>query len=213
MAFTRKWLKSQGIEDDELIDKLVAGHMETVSALKDRLEEAETSADELKKITKERDGLKEQLSKGDSYKDKYDTLKKEFDKYKADIDSEKATNKRAEAYKIMLKESGISDKRIESVLKLARVDGLIDKIELDDNGKIKDAESVKKAISETYSEYIESTQTNGANTAKPPANEGKTWLSRAEIYAKDEKGRYKLSTEERQKAIAESLSANNQGGN
>lgn len=203
MAFTRKWLKSQGIEDDELIDKLVNGHMETVSALKDRLEEAEASADELKKITKERDELKEQLSKGDSYKDKYDKLKKEYETYKADIDSEKTVTKKAEAYKALLKESGVSEKRIESVLKLAKVDGALDSIEVDSDGKIKDGEDVKKSIKSAYSEYIENTQANGASTAKPPANGGKSKLTKDEIYATDDKGRYKLSTSERYAAINE----------
>ena len=47
------------------------------------------------------------------------------------------------------------------------------------------------------------TTTTGAKTSTPPANTGGAKLTKADIYKKDERGRYVLSASERQKALAE----------
>ena len=60
-----------------------------------------------------------------------------------------------------------------------------------------------KAAKEEWAEYVTTTTTTGAKTSTPPANSGGAKLTKAEIYARDEHGRYKLSTAERQKALAE----------
>lgn len=208
MALTRKFLKSLGIEGEE-VEKIIKEHTDTVDGLKDDIDSLKAEAENHKAVEKELNELKGQLSKGNSYKEKYEAIKKEYEDYKANIDSEKASSKKADAYKAMLKEAGISEKRLESVLKLAKVDGLIDKIEFDEEGKVKDSDSVKKSISTSYSDYIENIKEKGASTPNPPAKNGGGRLSKAEIYAKDDKGRYKLSTEERHKALAETMAAEN----
>ena len=72
----------------------------------------------------------------------------------------------------------------------------VDSIELDDEGKVKDADALKKAIGEEWEDFIVQKETKGAQTATPPAGSGKTYKSKDEIMAiKD--------TQERQKAIAE----------
>ena len=90
-------------------------------------------------------------------------------------------------------------KGIEKAIKYAEWD----KIELDADGKLKGASDHIKAVREEWAEYVTTTTTTGAKTSTPPANNGGTKLTKAEIYAKDEHGRYKLSTAERQKALAE----------
>lgn len=204
MSFTRKFLKDLGIEA-ESIDKIIEEHRGTVDGLKDELDNLKTEVESAKEIKKELDKLKEESQKKDSYKDKYEELRKEYDKYKADIDGEKASAKKSEAYKKALKEAGISEKRLESVLRLAKADGFIDQLEFDGEN-VKELDKVKETIKNTYGDYIETSTTVGANTANPPAksNSG-VKMTKAEIYAKDEKGRYKLTTEERQKAIAENI--------
>lgn len=205
MAFTRKMLKDFGIEA-EAIDKIIEEHRGTVDSLKDELDNLRNEIESAKDIKKELDKLKEETQKKDSYKDKYEDLKKEYEKYKTDIDGEKVTAKKSEAYKKALKDAGISDKRIDSVMRLAKADGYIDKLEFDGEN-VKDLDKIKETIKNTYGDYIETSTTVGANTATPPSNSGSgSKMTRAEIYAKDDKGRYKLSTEERQKAIAENIS-------
>ena len=78
-----------------------------------------------------------------------------------------------------------------------------DKIELDADGKLKDANDHIKSVRDEWAEYVTTTTTTGAKTSTPPVNNGGAKLTKAEIYAKDEHGRYKLSTAERQKALAE----------
>jgi uncharacterized protein with GYD domain len=128
----------------------------------------------------------------DAYKVKYDALKEDFDKFKADLKEKEKHARKEDAYRALLEEVGISEKRIAAVLKVSDVDS----IELDDEGKVKDADSLKKAIGEEWEDSIVQKETKGAQTATPPAGSGKTYKSKDEIMAiKD--------TQERQKAIAE----------
>ena len=46
------------------------------------------------------------------------------------------------------------------------------------------------------------TEKGTGNPANPPANNGKT-MTKADIYKKDDKGRYVMSAAERQKALME----------
>lgn len=197
-------LKDLGIEG-EVIDKIIEEHRGTVDGLKDELDNLRAEIDSAKDIKKELDKLKEESQKKDSYKEKYDDLKKEFDKFKADTEGEKVTARKSDAYKKALKEAGISEKRIESVMRLAKADGFIDKLEFDGEN-VKELDKIKDTIKNTYGDYIEHSTVVGADTANPPSNSGNgSKMTKAEIYAKDDKGRYKLSTEERQKAIADNI--------
>lgn len=197
-------LKDLGIEG-EVIDKIIEEHRGTVDGLKDELDNLRAEIDSAKDIKKELDKLKEESQKKDSYKEKYDDLKKEFDKFKADTEGEKVTARKSDAYKKALKEAGISEKRIESVMRLAKADGFIDKLEFDGEN-VKELDKIKDTIKNTYGDYIEHSTVVGADTPNPPSNSGSgSKMTKAEIYAKDDKGRYKLSTEERQKAIADNI--------
>lgn len=204
MAFTRKFLKDLGIEP-ESIDKIIEEHRGTVDSLKDDNDNLKAEIENLKQLEKELNTLKEETQKDTTYKTKYEDLKKDFEKFKTDIDSEKISAKKSEAYKKALKDAGISEKRIDSVMRLAKADGLIDAIEFDGDN-VKDSDKIAENIKKSYGDYIETISTIGVSTANPPSNTASgSKMSRADIYAKDDKGRYKLSTEERYKAIAENI--------
>ena len=166
---------------------------ETVKALKADLEKAERERDDFKaKVPK--DGV-ETVSKED-----YDKLKQEYDDYKADISAKNTRTEKENAFRELLKSVGVSEKRLNAIIKVSDIDGL----ELDKDGKIKDAEKHSESVKSEWADFIETTTMRGANTANPPANSGGSGkMTKADIYAKDEKGRYKLSTEERQKALVE----------
>ena len=132
-------------------------------------------------------------------KAEYDKLKGEFDKYKTDVQAKETHSKKVEAYKAILKDANLSEKGIEKAVKYADWD----KIELDADGKLKGANDHIKAVREEWAEYVTTTTTTGAKTSTPPVNTGGAKMTKAEIYARDEHGRYKLSTAERQKALAE----------
>ena len=196
MALSRKLLKGMGLTDEQ-VDTIIEAHTDTVDGLKADVSKYKTDAEKLSDIQKELDELK---AKGDDgWKEKYDNLKGEFDKYKTDVQEKETHNKKVEAYRAILKDANLSEKGIEKAVKYAEWD----KIELEADGKLKGANDHIKAVREEWAEYVTTTTTTGAKTSTPPVNNGGAKLTKAEIYEKDEHGRYKLSTAERQKALAE----------
>lgn len=193
MSLTRKFLSALGIEDDK-VDEIISAHTDTVNALKEQRDSYKADAEKLPAVQKELDDMKAAAEKNgkDAYKVKYDALKEDFDKFKADLKEKEKHARKEDAYRALLEEVGISEKRIKSVLKVSDVDS----VEFDDDGKVKDADALKKSISEEWADFIVQKETTGAKTATPPAGSGKTYKSKDEIMAiKD--------TQERQKAIAE----------
>ena len=196
MSLTRKMLKAMGIEEEK-IDQIIEAHSETVDSLKADRDSYKEDAEKLKDVQKELDDLK---AKGDDgWKEKHDRLKEEFDQYKNDVQEKETKAAKEAAYRAILKDANLSEKGIEKAVKYADWD----KIELDTDGKLKGANDHIKAVREEWAEYVTTTTTTGAKTSTPPVNNGGAKLTKAEIYAKDEHGRYKLSTAERQKALAE----------
>ena len=196
MSLTRKMLKAMGIEEEK-IDQIIEAHSETVDSLKADRDSYKEEAEKLKDVQKELDDLK---AKGDDgWKEKHDRLKVEFDQYKNDVQEKETKAAKEAAYRAILKDANLSEKGIEKAVKYADWD----KIELEADGKLKSANDHIKAAREEWAEYVTTTTTTGAKTSTPPANNGGAKLTKAEIYARDEHGRYKLSTAERQKALAE----------
>ena len=157
MALSRKFLTALGLEGDK-VDEIITAHSETVDALKEErdkaLREAENNktevekykaeADKLPALQKEVEDLKktieeaEQADGENAWKVKYDAMKEEkeqlqseFDTYKNDITAKETKASKEKAYRKLLKDTGVSDKRIDAVIKVTD----LDKIELDDEGK------------------------------------------------------------------------------
>lgn len=204
MAITRKLLKGMGLTEEQQ-DTIIEAHTDTVNGLKADIDRYKADAEKLPGVQKELDDLK---GKGDDgYKSKYESEHKAFEDYKKAVDAEKTTTAKEKALGVLLQKIGVSEKRVQSVAKLAKADGLLDKLELDDEGVVKDADKMEKSLKDSYSDYITTTSTQGANTPNPPANSGGAKLSMADIYKKDDKGHYVLDYESRLKAIEENLNS------
>ena len=200
MAFTRKMLKAMGIEEEK-IDEIIEAHREVTDALKEDRDKYKADADKLADVQKELEDMKKMTEGSDSYKEKYEKEHKDFEAYKDSIKAEQTKAAKVEAFKALLKKAGVSEKRIDAIVKVSSVDD----IELDDKGEIKDADKRIEGIKTEWSEFIVTESQRGANTENPPANTGGGKKTRAEIFKKDDRGRYVLSAQERQKAIAENL--------
>lgn len=202
MAITRKLLKGMGLTEEQQ-DTIIEAHTDTVNGLKADVDRYKADAEKLPGVQKELDDLK---GKGDDgYKEKYESEHKAFEDYKTSVAAEKTTAAKEKALETALKKVGIADKRLQSVARLCKGDGLLDKLELDEDGTVKDAAKLEKSLKDGYGEYITTTSTQGANTPNPPANSGGAKLSMADIYKKDERGHYVLDYESRLKAIEENL--------
>lgn len=191
MAFTRKFLSALGIEADK-VDEIINAHTEVTDALKQERDGYKADAEKLPGVQKELDDLKATTDGKNAWKVKYDALKEDFDQFKNDVEAKAAKATKEEAYKKLLEETGVSPKRIAAILKVSDLDS----IELDDSGSIKDADKVKDGIKTEWSDFIQTTQTKGAQTPTPPAGSGKITKTKEEIYAIKDPA-------ERQKAIAE----------
>ena len=192
MAFTRKMLKAMGIEDEK-IDQIIDAHSETVDALKADRDTYKEDAGKLAAVQKELDALK---AKGDDgYKAKYEAEKAAHDALKADIAAKETKKAKTDAYRELLKGANIDEKRIATILRAEAP--TIDKIELDADGKIKNAEQYTASIKSDWADFIVTQSAKGANTATPPANGGAaTTKTKEDILKIKDAG-------ERQKAIAE----------
>lgn len=163
MALTRNYLKGMGL-DDEKIDAIIDQHSETVTALKADREKYKTDAEKLAEVQKELDDLK---AKGDGgWQKKYEDEHTAFEAYKtAQTDKETLATK-TEAYKALLAEAGVSEKFHKVILKASDLKAL----ELDAEGKLKDAKVLTDTIKADYADFITNTNTSGANTTTPPEN-------------------------------------------
>ena len=176
MALTRKFLSALGIESDK-IDEIIEAHADTVDGLKEERDQAkkqaeqyEAAAKKLPEVEKELEGLKDAGGnnpfevKYNALKEDYDKLKGEFDGFKSDTEAKEIKRTKESAYKNLLKEVGVSEKRIDSVLKVSDLDS----IELDKDGKIKDSDKLKESVKEEWSDFISTNHQQGANTPTPP---------------------------------------------
>lgn len=196
MAFTRKFLSALGIEADK-IDEIISAHTEVTDGLKNERDKYKADAEKVDEITKERDKYKSEAEKNGGNSEKYDKLKKEFDDYKAEIKEKETRTAKEKAYRDMLADV-LDDKGITKAVKYAEWD----KIELDDDGKLKDASEHIKSVQEEWSDYKLTKSREGSNTPPPAKSGGSIAVKTKEEIYKMENGRYVLSASERQAELA-----------
>lgn len=146
---------------------------------------------EIDTLKGEKQNAEDKVTTAEKWKTKYDALKNDFETYKNEISAKETKATRENAYRELLKEAGISEKRLASVLKVSD----IDKLEMVD-GKFKDSDKLIEGIKEEWADFITTEETHGAKTSTPPANNGGGKMTKADIMKiKD--------ASERQQAIAD----------
>lgn len=169
MAFSRKFLKAMGIEEEK-IEEIITAHTDVTDALKADRDKYKADAEKLPSVQKLYDDLKKEVEeKGDdSYKEKYEKEHKDFEDYKASIDAEKLNTKKVAAYKALLKKAGIKEKIIDLIVKGTSMDD----IELDDKDEIKEADTRMDNVKKEYADYIVKTKDEGEDPETPPGGNG-----------------------------------------
>lgn len=171
MAFTRKFLSALGIEADK-VDEIINAHIEVVDGLKEERDGFKADAEKLADVQKKLDKANEKLAKqgeGETVlKEDFDKLQKEYNDYKADVTAKETKRTKEHAVREFYKGVGVSEKRIDSVMRVTNLDDF----ELDKDGKIKDAEKHTEKAKTEWADFISTTTEKGANTANPPANNG-----------------------------------------
>ena len=187
MALTRSYLKSMGLTDEQ-VSGIIEAHTETVEGLKNEAARYKSEADKLPEVQRKLDEAKEAAKNSGDYA----KLKKEFDDYKADVANKETLAAKKAVLSKIAKDAGLSEAGVAKALKYT--DWAT--VELDEKGEAKDSKALLKSLKEEWPEYIKTTNTAGANTANPPAGNGKSYKSKDEIFAIKDDG-------ERQRAIAE----------
>lgn len=180
MSLTRKALATMGLEEAQ-IDQIIEMHVGVTSELKEERDSYKADAEKLPKVQKELDELKETVEKQNGenpFEVKYNALKEEFESYKTEIATKETKAKKEKAFKDILKEAGVSEKRIDSVARVSTAQ--IDGIEFNKDGSVKDADKIAEGVKTEWSDFIVETKAVGANTANPPTTTG-GGMTKAEI--------------------------------
>lgn len=186
MAFTRNFLKSTGLTDDQ-ITAVIEEHTAVTDALKKERDGYKEQADKANDLQKQLDDI----ANGENFKKKYEDEHKAFEDFKKQTESEAQTAKVRSAYRKLLAEEGISEKRLDAILKVTD----LSKMKLDKDGNLDGEAELKKTINNEWGEFKTTVTTKGAVVEKP-LQTGKATKTKEEIYAIKDPA-------ERQKAIAE----------
>lgn len=171
MALTRKMLAAMDIPAEK-IDEIISAHAETVNALKEDRDGLQTQLDSLKNVEKDLEKANKKLEDFESgdWENKYNTLKGEYDNYKTDTETKATKAAKESAYKQLLIDAGISDKRIASIMRVSAA--TIDGLDLDKDGKIKDADKFTESAKEEWADFIVTEGKKGADVPNPADNNG-----------------------------------------
>lgn len=162
MALTREMLKGMSLTEEQ-VSAIIAEHVAVKTALEDRIKQYETDAKQLPIVQKELNDLKKS---GGDWQKKYEQEHADFEQYKSDVAAQEAMAKKRDAYSALLKSSGIGDKYVDSILNVTDYATM----ELDGEGKLKDADKIAESAKSKYSGFIVSTEAHGAGTETPPAD-------------------------------------------
>ena len=182
---------------EEIENRLVALHLGVVDPLKDDLTKYKADAEKLTCVQKELDDLK---AAGDGgYKEKYEKEHSDFEAFKADVTAKESKAAKEKAVRAYFESKNITGANLDLAMR-----GCGEEMAalVMDGDKIKDTTSLDALIDGAYKSLVYTEHTQGANPATPPTNSGGAKLTRADIYKKDDKGRYVMSTADRQKALA-----------
>ena len=191
MGFGRKWLDeiltNEDLTPKEKAQKIMDEHISVTNGLKDERDGYKADAEKATDLQKQLDDI----AKGEDFKKKYEDEHKAFEDFKKKTASDAEAAKVRAAYRKLLSEEGIGEKRLDSILKVTDLSN----VKLDKDGNLADADGLKKAINDEWGEFKTTVTEKGAVVEKP-LQTGKATKTKEEIMAiKD--------TDARQEAIAE----------
>ena len=150
---------------------------------------------EIEDLKEGKQTAEDNVATAEKWKTKYEGIKQELSDLKKSYQAKETRAQKTDAYRAMLKEIGVSDKRIDAIIKVTDLDGM----ELDAEGKLKDSSELKKTAKAEWSDFITTTHTQGATVATPPGGS-------VAVKSREEIMKIKDTTE-RQKAWGEYINA------
>lgn len=166
MALPRKQLleKLENITPENVqstLEWILSGHTATVDALKEERDTYKAKADTLDDVAKERDTYKAQAEKaGDAAK-----VQAEFDAYKSGVEKRELNARKTTALDEAFVSLGV---KRDTARRMMLREWELDKVELDESGKIKDMDGIKAVVEKDYADFVSTTDTRGTPPANPP---------------------------------------------
>ena len=171
MSLTRKMLKAMELDEDK-VSQIIDAHQAVIDeiakerdAFKADAEKYKTEAERLGSVEKDLIKANAKLEDAEKTAEKLKALQSEYDNYKADVSAKATQSAKEKAYRDLLKQAGISDKRFDAIIKVSDMSN----IELDKDGKVKDAKAVVDGIKSEWADFIVTEGKQGAKTPTPPA--------------------------------------------
>lgn len=206
MALTKKMLKGMGLTEEQA-DTIIEAHSETVDGLKEKLKTAEEKAKTADDLQKELDGLK--AKGGEDYKARAEKAEKDLKDYKAEVAAKETRAAKEKAVKAYFEAKNITGNNLAIAMRGAKDE--ISGIELDDKGGIKDTKALDDLIGGEFSVLIVKASARGATTATPPGSKSGAQMTRSEVFATDDNGRFKLNATQRQDELAKIIQNEQKG--
>lgn len=202
-AQVREILSAAGVDAEHMkdaVDKIIDGHLASVDALREDVSKYKTEAEQLGGVQKELDELKK--LDGAGWKAKAEGWEKKYNDLVSANTAKETKAAKESAARAYYESKGITGKSLDIAMRGSGAE--IEALELDGD-KIKDTTALDTLVKGDFADLVSATTTKGANTATPPAN-SVGGMTKADIYKKDDKGRYVMDTTERQAALAKMLS-------
>ena len=175
-SLTRKFLEALGIEE-KVQDQIIERHNEVLNDIKTERDKYKEDAEGKDEIQKQLDELKKKQSDAEGNPSELEKVKKdladktaELEKYKADVEAKETKAKKESAFRKLLKDAGISEKYINTVVKASPNE--IETIAFDKDGNIKESDKLTASVKETWSDFVVTQQQSGAQVQNPPAGNG-----------------------------------------
>lgn len=161
MAFTRNFLKSIGLNDEQ-ISSVMEEHTNVTDALKAQRDGYKADAEKLPGVQQELDSLKG----NEDFKQKYDDEHAAFETFKKQVAQDAETAKVKAAYRKLLTDEKISEKRLDAVIKLTDFSGM----KLDKDGNLVDVDKLKENINTEWGDFKVTQRERGPEVEKPPVD-------------------------------------------
>ena len=166
MAFTRSFLESVGLNKEQ-VSAVMEEHVAVTDGLK---KDRDTYKAEAEKVPDLEEKVKAQADNED-YKTKYEQEHTAFESYKAKAAQEAESAKVSAAYRKLLTEEKISEKRLDAILRVTDLSAM----KLTKDGKLEGEAKLRESIKTDWAEFITKKEERGAGVDNPPDHDNTTF--------------------------------------
>lgn len=170
MALTNRMLKTMGIEEEQR-DQIMEAHQDTLREIReerDRLRDQAAKVPDLQRQLQEAQEAAK-ASDGDEWRKKFEAEHRALEDYRRKVEAEEQERSKAKAYRsLLVDKANVDPKRVDRIMRL--ID--LSKVDLDDDGAVKDADEVARAAAEEWADFVVTKRTEGSDPENPPAGNG-----------------------------------------